>query len=156
MKNKKKLITVIIGLVILIAGIISAGIYLKTKQQKKTSLINTTSDQTQTTQNIVEKVGKLAYLPQDEIPVIAIVSDLSKLKDQSFFSNAKAGDIVLFYNNAKKAILYDPNGNKIVEMRPMLFSAPPRISTDSGAFFTSPGGEIKSFGSTISSASAKK
>ncbi|MCL4338530.1 hypothetical protein M1271_02480 [Patescibacteria group bacterium] len=156
MKNKKKLITVIIGLAILIAGIISAGIYLETKQQKKTNLSNATSDQTQTTQNIVEKVGKLAYLPQDEIPVIAIVSDLSKLKGQPFFSNAKAGDIVLFYNNAKKAILYDPNDNKIVEMRPMLFSAPPRISTDSGTLFTSPLGEIKSFGNTISTPSAKK
>jgi hypothetical protein len=62
----------------------------------------------------VEKISKLIILPADETPTIATVSDLEALKGQPFFADAKVGDIVLIYANAKKAILYDPVLNKIV------------------------------------------
>ncbi len=62
----------------------------------------------------IEKIGKLIILPADETPTIATVSDPEALKSQSFFADAKVGDIVLIYTNAQKAILYDPVLNKIV------------------------------------------
>jgi len=65
---------------------------------------------------LVEKVGKLVFLPQDETPTIATVSDPAMLKNQEFFAEAKKGDQVLIYTNARKAILYDPAANKIVNM----------------------------------------
>jgi hypothetical protein len=75
------------------------------------------SAQTEAT-NIINEVGKLIVLPTDEIPTIATVTDLSQLKNQPFFANAKVGDDVLIYSQAQKAILYDPSLNKIVEMAP--------------------------------------
>lgn len=65
---------------------------------------------------LIERVGKLVFLPTGETPTIATVSDLEMLKDQPFFAEAKKGDKVLIYTNAKKAILYDPVANKIVNM----------------------------------------
>ncbi len=71
------------------------------------------------TQELVARVGKLIVLPENETPTMATVSDPSKLQDQPFFLNAKKGFNVLIYSSAKKAILYDPFSNKIVEVAPI-------------------------------------
>ena len=68
---------------------------------------------------LVAKLDQLIELPTNEQPTIATVSDLSKLKDQPFFANAKIGDRVFIYTNAKKAILYDEAANKIIEVAPI-------------------------------------
>lgn len=72
---------------------------------------------------LVEKVSKLILIPPDEQPTIATVADPDRLKDQPFFANAKRGDKVLIYTNARKAILYDPLANKIVEVAPVNIGA---------------------------------
>lgn len=69
--------------------------------------------------DVVEKVGKLIVLPEGETPTLATVSDPEKLRDQTFFARAKTGDKVLIFTNSKKAILYDPVANKIVEVAPV-------------------------------------
>jgi hypothetical protein len=68
---------------------------------------------------LVALVGKLIILPEGETPTVATVSDPEKLKDQPFFAQAKVGDKVLLYPNAKKAFLYDPVNNKILEAAPL-------------------------------------
>jgi hypothetical protein len=70
-------------------------------------------------EQLVELVGELIVLPEGEQPTVATVSDVEKLRDQAFFANAKDGDRVLLYANAKKAILYDPTAHKIVEVAPI-------------------------------------
>lgn len=73
--------------------------------------------QTQTEIDVLlTSVGKLIALPSDEKPTIATVSDVEKIKDQPFFKNALNGDKVLIYTKAKKAILYRPSENKVVEV----------------------------------------
>jgi len=67
----------------------------------------------------VEAVGKLIVLPVNETPTIATVANLDQIKNQPFFANAKVGDKVLIYAKAKKAILYDPSLNKIIELAPL-------------------------------------
>lgn len=71
------------------------------------------------TESLVAQVGKLIILPEGETPTVATVADPEKLKDQVFFAKAKAGDKVLIYTNAKRAILYDVVNNKIVEVAPI-------------------------------------
>lgn len=68
---------------------------------------------------LVARVSQLIVLPTDEVPTIATVSDPEKLKDQAFFKSAQAGYKVLIYTKAKKAVLYDPVANKIVEVAPL-------------------------------------
>jgi tellurite resistance protein TehA-like permease len=71
---------------------------------------------------ILSEVGKLIILPQDETPIIATVTDLSKLQGQAFFAQAKVGDKVLIYAKAGKAILYDPVINKVIGVAPFNMS----------------------------------
>ncbi|OGH86685.1 MAG: hypothetical protein A2469_01040 [Candidatus Magasanikbacteria bacterium RIFOXYC2_FULL_40_16] len=70
-------------------------------------------------ESTLEMVGKIMVLPVNEQPTLATVTDLAPLKDQPFFANAKIGDKVLLYTASRKAILYDPVANKIVEVAPI-------------------------------------
>lgn len=70
-------------------------------------------------QQVIMQVEKLMELPKNELPELATVSDKSQLQQQAFFEKAENGDKVLFYTNAKKAILYRPSINKIVEVAPI-------------------------------------
>lgn len=74
---------------------------------------------------LVAHIGRLIILPQNEEPTIATVADPELLKTQPFFAGAKKGDKVLIYNNAKKAILYDPVNNIIINVAPINIGAPP-------------------------------
>lgn len=73
---------------------------------------------------LVARVGQLIVLPEGEDPTVATVNDTEKLKEQPFFEKAKKGDKVLIYTNAKRAILYDPVANKIVEVAPISIGPP--------------------------------
>lgn len=64
-------------------------------------------------------VAKLIDVPEDEDPTVANVVDASKLSEQAFFANAQNGDRVLIYSQAKKAILYRPSTNRVVEVAPI-------------------------------------
>lgn len=70
--------------------------------------------------SLLEKVGKIMDLPQNETPTIATVSDKDKLKDQDFFKNSENGDKILIYANYKMAILYRPDVNKIMKVAPLV------------------------------------
>lgn len=105
--------------VVTIASLAGATYFYLQYQQAQLALKNPTlAAQTEASQ-LIAKVGKLIDLPIGEQPTIATVSDISKLKDQPFFQNARNGDKVLIYTKAKKAILYDPLANKIVEVAPI-------------------------------------
>ena len=104
---------IIIGLIILLVIAVSGGVYF---YQKANTDPNKVAQKE--LQEVVAKVGKIMVLP-NETPTLATVSDPEKLKDQAFFKNAQKGDKVLIYTLAKKAILYDPSMNKIVEVAPV-------------------------------------
>ncbi len=108
----------IIILVLLILVLSATTFYFYRNSQLSKGPGAKTLDQTEA-KALSEKVGKLIMLPIDEIPTIATVSDPEALKGQSFFVDAKKGDKVLIYSNAKKAILYDPVANKIITVAPL-------------------------------------
>ncbi len=73
---------------------------------------------------LLAQVSRLIVLPSGEDPTIATVSNIDVLRNQPFFSNSKNGDQVLIYTNARKAILYDPVNNKIVDVAPINIGNP--------------------------------
>jgi hypothetical protein len=115
MPGIKKIATTL-GIVVMLAGVGAAGYFYRQLDQIKKNPNKVSQDETRA---LIDKVGKLIVLPSNEDPTIATVTDLSKLKEQVFFANAKEGDKVLIYTNAKKAILYNPTDNKIVEVAPV-------------------------------------
>lgn len=72
--------------------------------------------------NTLMMLGKLMVLP-NERPSLAVVKDADKLKtQQKFFAQAQNGDKLLVFRNARKAVLYRPSANKIIESGPLLVS----------------------------------
>jgi hypothetical protein len=115
---KPKILIPIIVIVAIIAIIgIVAGIYFFNQYQKAQKLLtNPKQASVQEVQGLVNKIGLLIELPSGEVPRVATVSDAAKLKTQSFFKNAQNGDRVLIYSQNKKAIIYRPSTNKIIEV----------------------------------------
>lgn len=77
---------------------------------------------------IIKKIGTHIVLPSNEEPTLATVSDPEQLKKYPFFVNAQKGDKVLIYSINKKAILYRPDGDKIVEIAPIITQATPKAT----------------------------
>lgn len=100
----KIILTALVVLLILVLG--ASAFYFYRKSQKVTVTESV---------DLVEKVNKLIELP-NEAATIATVTDREKVKDQPFFANAQNGDKALIYTQAKKAILYRPANNKIIEV----------------------------------------
>ncbi len=85
--------------------------------------------------HLVDKVGDHMFLPIGEIPTIATVSEPEKLKGQEFFKDAKKGDKVIIYSNARKAILYDPVANKIITIAPVSLDKDANSNVDNSVQF---------------------
>ncbi|MCC7436593.1 hypothetical protein IT402_01815 [Candidatus Nomurabacteria bacterium] len=104
----------LVGLVVLVIILLALTFYF----YKKSKTSNPDLSQVEV-QSLVDKVSRLALVPTDEMPTIATVSDPDALKNQPFFVGAKKGDKVLIYSNAKKAYLYDPVSDKIINIAPL-------------------------------------
>lgn len=67
----------------------------------------------------LENVGRHIMIPKGEVPSLATISDIAPLKGQAFFANAQVGDQVLIFPTSKKAILYSPSLDKLIEVAPV-------------------------------------
>lgn len=114
----RKLPFLIALIAIFLVGV-GVGVYFYLQSTGQGSIIGNTANKNDEVRILVEKVGKLYDLPQGEVPTIATVSDIAKLSQQEFFKRAQNGDKVLIYTKAKKAILYRPSTNKIIEIGPV-------------------------------------
>jgi uncharacterized protein HemX len=123
-KKRKKSLAKKLGLsggaLLILIVAIGAAIFFYTKyQDSQNKLKHPEVLAQQQTHSLVDKVGRLVELPVGEQPTIATVSDVSKLSNQTFFANAKNGDKVLIYSKAKKAILYRPSTDKLINVAPL-------------------------------------
>ncbi len=113
----------LIGLLILVLGL--AGTSFMFYKRVKELTANPQKVGQEENQKIIDAVGKLVLLPAGETPTIATVTDPNKLKaQQAFFARSAAGDKVLIYTQALKAIMYRPSDNKIVEIAPLVIGNP--------------------------------
>lgn len=147
---KSKIAFGIVGsiLVIVLTG---AGYVYFQNQKNQAAKVNPQVDAQAEVKKLVSEVGKLIDLPTNEEPTVATVSDVTKLKDQAFFQKAKNGDKVLIYTNARKAILYDPQAKKVIDVAPL------NIGTQSAQIASpSPQSSIKPSAKATPSAAPKK
>lgn len=113
--SMKKFLIVFLVLAALAASVFSLYFYSQ-YQRARQQLQNRTIVAGEENKKLLSQVGKLMFLPEGEEPTIATVSDKEKLKDQPFFAKASNGDKLIIYTQAKKAILYDPAANKIIDI----------------------------------------
>jgi len=113
----RKRVKVITGIsfITIVIFLTSLNYFLHYEQKQRDPILTAEKKQA----SIIAKVSQLIELPSTENPTIATVSDITKLKGQSFFQNAKNGDILLIYPKANEAILYDPAANKILVTGPI-------------------------------------
>jgi len=119
----KKIIKVgfTVFIVILIFGSLGTAGYFY--QQYKEIKDNPNKVSTDEINSLTVVISKFMDLPIDEIPTLATVTDKEKLTDQDFFKKSENGDKILIYANAKKAILYRPLTEKIIEVAPLLIGS---------------------------------
>jgi cell division protein FtsB len=108
-------------IVLLLAG--AAGYFYWQNRQNLAKLENPTQASEAEAKELTDKVSKLMDLPTDEKPTVITVVDKEKVKSQAFFTKAENGDKVLVYTSAKKAILYRPSTDKVIEVGPVEISA---------------------------------
>jgi hypothetical protein len=131
-KSNKSLWLIVI-IVVLIVAAIPAYYYYNQYKQEQMLLQNPSTSADATVKDLVDKVGKLMELPSNETPKIATVSDIAKLAGQAFFANAKNGDKVLIFTQAKEAILYRESINKIIQVAPVNLGSSAPVANPSPA-----------------------
>ncbi|MDB5171000.1 MAG: hypothetical protein JWO35_694 [Candidatus Saccharibacteria bacterium] len=96
--------------------VFSIFMFVQYRQAKDKIAADAPAAASQQVDDVITKVGKLIILPKDQKPTVATVVHADKLKDQTFFANAKDGDKVLVYSTQKQAILYRPSTNQLVNV----------------------------------------
>ncbi len=71
----------------------------------------------------MEALSRIIVLPE-EIPSIATVTDKEKLDEQPFFQSAENGDKVIIYPQSKRAYLFRPREQKIIDMTVVAIATP--------------------------------
>ena len=105
-----------------VAVLVIGGFFLFSGNEDRESYIEEridTVEQAEEVKNLVAQLSEFIVLPEDEEPTVATVTDPELLRGQPFFENAEIGYKVLIYAKAKKAILYDPESKKIVDIAPI-------------------------------------
>lgn len=103
----------------LIVASMGVAAYYYNQYQKTQVLLKDPGKATQEENKaLVAKLSQMMELPA-EAPTVATVIDKTKLTSQPFFARAENQDKVLIYTQSRKAILYRPSTNKIIEVAPI-------------------------------------
>lgn len=126
--NKNNLVKIILILLFFFL-LVGAGSYFYNDYAKvklELNLLKTNPEKLTQEQEkaLLDKVAKHVLLPGGERPSIATIVSLDQLKGQPFFANAKIGDKLLVFMKARKAFLYNPSEDKIIEVGPLVITSP--------------------------------
>ena len=114
---KKKVIWLIVILVVVTAGYYGYKYY---QARRMADPVYREAQTAKLIKGVTDRVGKLMVLPKGEVPTVATITDVDKLKaDQPFYNDAQNGDQLLVYASARRAIIYSPGRNIIVNSGPV-------------------------------------
>ena len=125
MPELKRLVSVKLPLklifILVLTGFAAWSFYSYRQSQKEVVRLSTIEGQQELQKNeiesLLEKVKTHMVLPEDEEPTVATISDVDALvKQQPFFKGTQNGDKVLVYVKARKAIIYSPERDIIVNV----------------------------------------
>ncbi|MBI4225661.1 hypothetical protein HY612_00950 [Candidatus Roizmanbacteria bacterium] len=109
-------VAILLTLFIVIVGLFGSTFYLYTNYKKIKNLVADPQKLGQVqTKELLARVKALMEIPNEE-PTIITILDRTKLQDQPFFKLAQNGDRILIFPKAKRAVLYRPSTNKIVDV----------------------------------------
>ncbi len=124
-KSKKSVKSKLLWLLILLILLALAGgvafLYTKyaetRKEVEKLSTVQGQQELSKTqTQELLGEMRQIIIMPTNEDPVVATITDINQLKDKDFYKDAKNGDRVVVFANAKKAYIYSPERKLIVNV----------------------------------------
>jgi len=121
----------IFGLIILALIIAPSAFFYKKSQDAEKKLSNSSEVNQKVVDDVVTRVNKHYLLPTDEKPTLVTVTDVSKVKEQPFFARAENGDKALVYTQSRKAILYRPSKDVVIEVAPLNVDSIPANATES-------------------------
>lgn len=111
-----KKVVILLIMVFVIVGLFASTFYLYLNYTQIKSLVNDPQKLgKQQTKELLKKVGALMEVPEEE-PTVVTILDKTKLQSQPFFRYAQNGDRVLIFSQAKRAVLYRPSSNKIIDV----------------------------------------
>lgn len=127
MKNifSVKLFVPLISSILVIGSLVTAGYYYQKYQAVKKNPEVISKEEVK---SVTTAIRRFMDLPSDEDPTLATVTDQAKLKSQDFFKNAKNGDKLLIYTKSRKAILYRPSTDRIIEFAPLNIGDQPQAT----------------------------
>ena len=126
MHKMKKLVTKRNSIFVLIIILAIGFVYYFAQYRKLSKDPNALAKEK--TAQVIKKISELAVVPNDPNAVLASVSDITKLKGQTFFENAQNGDEIVIFPTAMRAVLYRPSIDKIINIGPLASS--PSSTTD--------------------------
>lgn len=126
--SKNKLVQ-IISILFFFFLLVGVGAYFYTDYTKvrlELNLLKTNPEKLTQEQEkaLLTRIAKHVLLPKGEQPSIATIVSLDQLKGQPFFANATIGDKLLVFMKARKAFLYNPNEDKVIEVGPLVVTSP--------------------------------
>lgn len=113
-KKSYKTLAIVIGVLIVVALV--AGFAYK-KYTSSTSYIEKKAKKEAA--EVVKSAGKLILLPAGEPSIFVIQDPALLVSQQAFFQGSVAGDQLLVYPEAAKAIIYSPSRDIVVNMGPV-------------------------------------
>jgi hypothetical protein len=120
---KYKKTVALAGIVLLGTAIIGTAImrYQHQPQKDVKAITTKTEEPVDKKAKVIEAVSKRIELPQNEVPVLATVEDVEKLRSQDFFKDAQNGDKILMYRSSGKAFLYRPATDEVLVQAPLIY-----------------------------------
>lgn len=121
-RSKKGKFAVVIIVVLLIASLAGMFVLYQKYQDTQSEVQKLSTVQGQQELNktqinqLLGEMRSIIVLPEGEDPVVATITDISKLENNDFYKDAKNGDKVVVFAEAKKAYIYRPDTKTIVNV----------------------------------------